>query len=234
MIPAPRLQAVLTQWEDLSALDWPRLAAEHGGICQLVAGRVPVDAGLPAAWRQQVVVEALGHLGSLQLIQGWHLPFLVVKGIAWGAALWGEATARPARDLDLVIKAGDLPEWRMRLQEAGFTAPRGPTEWLRGRQIVQLHFPGSRGSWLHRVQPPWEAFWRRAQPLVLEAVLHRVFISADGKKNIAAYQVEIAQREEEVRRIRNLLQVLLHQRDYTRQSFLVDEFRVCRLNCKPP
>ncbi|MBC7543468.1 MAG: nucleotidyltransferase family protein [Candidatus Sericytochromatia bacterium] len=189
MIPDPLLKTLLDHWDDRSALDWPAIVETYGMGAQPIAGLFPEGGGPSSVWHRQVCVEALGHLGTLQLVTGWALPFLVVKGVAWGATLWGDSLIRPARDLDIVIQPGDLPEWQAHLAEAGFVAPRGQTEWLRGRQIVQLHYAGSGGPWLNQVLPPWSAFWPRARPLDLGSVRVLHLDPADTLLYLAHHQV---------------------------------------------
>jgi hypothetical protein len=189
MIPVPLLKTLLDHWDDRTAIDWGGLAETYGDACQPFAGLAPADCREMDVWRQQVLVEALGHLGTLQLITAWQLPFLVVKGIAWAATLWGDPMVRSARDLDLVVRVTDLGAWHTHLGASGFVAPRGPMEWLRGRQIVQLHSAASSGHWLDHVQPPWEAFWERAQTVSLGALTVRHPDPADTLMYLAHHQV---------------------------------------------
>jgi hypothetical protein len=160
--PTPLLKALIADRLGLAAADWASLAATYGAALAPFAGLAPENEPATAGWRRQVSVEALGHLGTLQELQTFGMPFLVLKGVAWGAWLWDDVTARPAHDLDIVIQPTENGAWQQHLSCAGFSMGPSPLVWRRHQQIVQLHGVATDRHWLHGVQPPWAAFWARS------------------------------------------------------------------------
>ncbi len=189
MTPTPLLKALVADRLGINPADWPALAATYGEALAPFAGLAPENELATATWRRQVCVDALGHLGTLQELQSWDLPFLVVKGVPWGARYWGGPTLRPAHDVDLIVTDDGAYDWQTRLGAAGYKSHASPLVWRRGRQVVQLHHPGSRNHWLHHVQPPWDAFWRQAVPVELGGVTVTSLDPADTLLYLAHHQV---------------------------------------------
>lgn len=173
----------------LQVADWAVLANSYGDAIAPFTGLAPPGGPAYAVWQRQVAVDALGHLGTLQEITSFDLPFLLVKGLAWGAAYWGNAFARPAHDLDLVVLRDHDAAWQSRLAEAGFEQATSPQVWGRGRQRVQLHGLDLAPHWLNRVQPPWAAFWDRSSLQPLEHLQVRQLDAADTLLYLAHHQV---------------------------------------------
>jgi hypothetical protein len=165
------------------------LVATYGDAVAPFAGLAPLDEAATSTWRQQVQVHALSHLGTLRELQTWDLPCLIVKGLPWAKAYWGDPLRRPAHDIDLVVPDESVVAWTDRMQAAGFDQGPSSLVWRRGRQFVQIHHPSSRHHWLHHVQPPWSEFWQRSVWQDLDGMPIRQPDPADSLLYLAHHQV---------------------------------------------
>jgi hypothetical protein len=173
----------------LQEADWAWLADTYGDAVAPFAGLAPANDRTYAGWQHQVAVEALGHVGTLQELATFKLPFLLIKGLAWGTQFWGSVTARSAHDLDLVVAQEDADAWQNRLAVSGFLQAESPLVWRRGRQHVQLHGLANAPHWLNRIQPPWPAFWDRSSFQLIDHLNVRQLDPADTLLYLAHHQV---------------------------------------------
>jgi hypothetical protein len=72
------------------------------------------------------------------------VPVIPLKGPSFAQRIYGDVALRPSKDLDLLVKPGDIARTKLVLMQQGFVSPGRPEDytlnWLRGTIKVELHF----------------------------------------------------------------------------------------------
>ena len=172
-------------------LDWPRLTAlavRHGVVplvARSLAGVAPEP--IPAAMRTHGVAARLHAqfmtgelLRVVGLLESAGIGVLAFKGPALGALVYGDPALRQFSDLDLIVRAADIPTASAALFAAGYKPPEGPQagEGHRpqddyhlgfaradGRAAVELHWAFTPGHFGWRCD--LDRLWARAETVTL-------------------------------------------------------------------
>lgn len=176
--------------------------AEEEGLLPWLAARVrPLDLDWPAAIGVRLEeIDRAAALASffwsaelksiLRAFDTAGLRVIALKGPSLAGRLYGNASLRTSRDLDLLVPAAELQRARMLLADEGFRASAQPDDyhqpWLRGTTTVELH---------HDVENPLAfAFdlagaWVRAREAKFQGVPCRLLAPPDELLFLALHAV---------------------------------------------
>ena len=127
---------------------------------------------------------------------------IVLKGPALGQLVYPEAALRPFGDLDLLLRARDVPAAHRALLAQGFEAGQDPAGlaprlmpqltpyelqyWHRGRQLlVEIHIDDPFSTGL--VARDLDGYWRRAVPITVGGVAARALALDDQVLQLCAH-----------------------------------------------
>ena len=198
-----------------SPLDWDRLwteAVRHEVLPLLAATFRRLAGGVapPSDWaaradrqlyamllRNTGLADALVEVSSVLARAG--IDSLAVKGVALAEAVYGDLALRPAADVDVVVRPGDLPVARSVLRSLGF-ARRSDSpgdDWTHSHHDEPYFRRSARGEVcfeLHWALWPADRFradpgvWERARPLELRGSTLRTLSPEDTLLHLAIHR----------------------------------------------
>jgi len=109
------------------------LAARHGAEHPLL-----LEADKSAFVRTTLMARAAA--GALDVLSTLGVPAAVIKGLPLGARFWGDAAARPASDIDVLVRPSDVAAAQRAFEEAGFAHDEPLPAWYVDRHFYHTCF----------------------------------------------------------------------------------------------
>lgn len=182
---------------NLGALLYPRLRENRSTIPEKLLGTAR-SSYLGNLLRSRAFRAELGSMAETLLEKS--LETVLLKGAALWEDVYSDDLARPMSDIDLLVRARDVPAWEQLLRDRGYVPYEGfrSAEWYRKHHhhLVPYHRPGTfLKVELHLalappqspLQMPLEELWGRSLPAPRSGLPYRVLAPEDMLVHLALH-----------------------------------------------